>query len=85
MKGQFSAANLSSAARRAAYALGMRTVRSYDILCHSSLEKLENTDRIETPVLELHNAQRSLILTAGDLIEAIRDLEPSAEPMARVR
>ena len=83
-KGQFSAHNLSSAARRAAYALGMKTVRRYDILNHEALESLVQRDP-EATVLRLYNRRQELELTAADLMESIRNLEPSAEPMARVR
>lgn len=84
MKGQFRANNLSRPARRAAYAAGMKAVRSYDILNHEALEAAHQHDPA-TPMLHLYNARQELILTAGDLMSAIRNLEPSSEPMARVR
>ena len=80
--GQFSAYSLSAAARRAAYALGMRTVRSFDILDHESLEDAMSRDPA-TPMLRLYNRKAELELTAGDLYESLANLEPSAEPMAR--
>lgn len=84
MKGQFSGHNLSSAARRAAYALGMKTVRSYDILSHEALKAAVQRDPA-TPMLKLYNSRRELTLTAGDLAASIENLEPSAEPLARVK
>ena len=84
MKGQFSAHNLSTAARRAAHASGMKTIRSYDILNHVSLETAVQRDPA-TPMLKLYNSRRELTLTAGDLKAAIQNLEPSSEPLARVK
>jgi len=83
LMGEFPAAHLGSAPRRAAYALGMKTVRSFDILNHETLESALARDE-STPMLRLYNRRQELTLTAGDLQEALFDLEPSAEPMARV-
>jgi len=61
----------------------MKTIRSFDVLNAEPLEQVLSRDE-STPMLRLYNWRRELTLTAGDLREAITDLEPSAEPMARV-
>jgi len=81
--GQFPAVHLGSVPRRAAYALGMKTIRSFDVLSTEPLEQAVSRDEA-TPMLRLYNHRQELTLTAGDLWEAITNLEPSAEPMARV-
>jgi len=82
-RGKFPACALNSAIRRAAYAAGMRTIRSYDILSYEMLETAYERN-LDTPMIRLYSHRRSLILTAKDLVEAFQCLEPGNTPMARV-
>ncbi|MGQ9458968.1 MAG: hypothetical protein ACUVS5_11885 [Anaerolineae bacterium] len=70
MKGQFSAKQLSITARRAARALGMASVRSFDILDHTDPEELVKAGRPDRVVLRVYNSRKTVDVTAGALVAA---------------
>lgn len=70
MKGQFSASNMSLAARQAAKAEGLAMVDSYDVLSHISIrdEDVDN-DLLDVVVIRAYSpkGRKSVDLTAGQI------------------
>ena len=81
-RGEFSAANLSKAARRAAYSKGVKTAKTWNALAHVTCQS-EHDANWDIPVAEVFGTNGTqATITAGDIF--VYSIVLDYTPMARV-